>query len=59
VGFDVRNGPGRLNEAPWERQYLRMKEAGVYQDQFHAPKVPGYENAGNFWTPAPAVGTTG
>ncbi|HEY8668503.1 MAG TPA: phytanoyl-CoA dioxygenase family protein [Tepidisphaeraceae bacterium] len=52
MGFDVRNGPGRLTEAPWERQYLRMKEAGVYKDQFHAPKVPGYENAGNFWTPA-------
>lgn len=34
--FDVRNGPTRLRESPWERLYLRMKEQGVYVDTFHA-----------------------
>lgn len=53
MGFDVRNGPGRLREAPWERQYFRMKNSGVFQDVFKAPTVTGYENAGLFWVAAP------
>lgn len=33
-GVDVRNGPLRLAESPWEEEYHRMKEDGLYQDQF-------------------------
>lgn len=32
MGFDVRNGPTRLKESPWEDQYHRMKESGKYID---------------------------
>jgi ectoine hydroxylase-related dioxygenase (phytanoyl-CoA dioxygenase family) len=35
--FDVRNSPSRLREAPWEREYMRAKERGDYQDTFQAP----------------------
>lgn len=35
--MDIRNGPGRLREAPWERQYMRMKMRGEYEDCFKAP----------------------
>lgn len=35
--FDMRNGPARLKESPWEEQYHRLKDAGHYQDQFKAP----------------------
>jgi ectoine hydroxylase-related dioxygenase (phytanoyl-CoA dioxygenase family) len=35
--YDVRNGPTRLHEAPWEREYMRMKERGEYEDVFKAP----------------------
>ena len=35
--FDVRNSPTRLREAPWEREYMRAKERGDYQDTFQAP----------------------
>lgn len=34
MGFDVRNGPNRLRESPYEWEYQRMKERGEYQDQF-------------------------
>ena len=34
---DLRNGPGHLSGAPWEREYLRMKERGEYTDTFRAP----------------------
>jgi ectoine hydroxylase-related dioxygenase (phytanoyl-CoA dioxygenase family) len=34
---DIRNNGGRLNESPWEREYLRMKAEGRYTDTFHAP----------------------
>jgi ectoine hydroxylase-related dioxygenase (phytanoyl-CoA dioxygenase family) len=34
---DVRNGPTRLRESPWEREYIRMKQQGEYQDTFKAP----------------------
>jgi len=35
--FDVRNSPTRLRESPWEREYMRAKERGDYQDTFQAP----------------------
>lgn len=38
LGNDVRNGPTRLRESPWEEEYHRMKDNGTYIDQFHAPK---------------------
>ncbi|GMA61903.1 phytanoyl-CoA dioxygenase family protein [Alicyclobacillus fastidiosus] len=38
LGHDVRNGPTRLRESPWEEEYHRMKENGTYVDQVHAPK---------------------
>ncbi|MCB0062905.1 MAG: phytanoyl-CoA dioxygenase family protein [Caldilineaceae bacterium] len=34
MGFDVRNGPTRLRESPYEWEYQRMKEEGSYRDQF-------------------------
>ncbi len=34
MGADARNGPNRLREAPWEWEYQRKKEAGLFQDQF-------------------------
>jgi ectoine hydroxylase-related dioxygenase (phytanoyl-CoA dioxygenase family) len=37
IGFDVRNGPGRLHRAPLEWRYMREKSAGRYQDTFTAP----------------------
>lgn len=36
--FDVRNGPTRLREAPWEHEYFRMKERGDFKDVFDTPK---------------------
>jgi ectoine hydroxylase-related dioxygenase (phytanoyl-CoA dioxygenase family) len=33
-GVDVRNGPTRLRESPWERQYLRRRAAGEIEDPF-------------------------
>lgn len=37
-GIDVRNGPTRLRESPWEEEYHRMKEAGSFTDVFRAPR---------------------
>jgi len=37
IGFDVRNGPRRLLEAPLEWRYMREKVAGQYQDTFVSP----------------------
>ncbi|MCC2683962.1 MAG: hypothetical protein K0R75_861 [Paenibacillaceae bacterium] len=34
MGIDVRNGPKRLAESPYEHAYYRMKEQGLYQDKF-------------------------
>lgn len=34
MGFDVRNGPTRLHESPYEWAYQRMKEKGEYVDRF-------------------------
>ena len=34
LGFDIRNGPNRLNESPWEWRYQRMKAAGEFVDAF-------------------------
>lgn len=36
MGIDIRNGPNRLRESPWEWQYRRLKEAGEYEDTFSA-----------------------
>jgi len=52
MGYDVRNGPGRMRETPWERQYTRMKDAGIYRDTFKAPVAKGHENGGVFWVGA-------
>ncbi len=37
MGHDVRNGPSRLREAPWEWEYLRAKALGQVQDSFMVP----------------------
>ena len=37
IPMDIRNGPGRLHEGPWEREYMRMKQRGEYEDVFKAP----------------------
>ena len=34
IGFDIRNGPNRLRESPWEWRYQRLKAAGRYVDRF-------------------------
>lgn len=34
MGFDVRNGPTRLRESPYEWAYQSMKEKGEYVDRF-------------------------
>ena len=34
IGFDIRNGPNRLRESPWEWRYQRLKTAGQYVDRF-------------------------
>lgn len=34
MGIDIRNGPNRLRESPWEWEYRRCKEAGKFVDQF-------------------------
>ncbi len=39
MGIDVRNGPIRLRESPWEWAYRRQKEAGEYTDQFSATPI--------------------
>ena len=36
-GNDIRNGPGRLRESPWEWEYQRKKERGEFVDEFEAP----------------------
>ncbi len=37
--FDVRNGPSRLRESPWEHEYIRMKAQGLIQDEFASNDV--------------------
>tara|TARA_Y100000758_G_scaffold64532_1_gene41846 strand:- start:1629 stop:2453 length:825 start_codon:yes stop_codon:yes gene_type:complete len=34
MGIDVRNGPNRLRESPWEWEYRRRRDAGRYVDAF-------------------------
>ena len=34
MGIDIRNGPNRLRESPWEWEYRRCKETGKFVDQF-------------------------
>ena len=38
IGFDVRNGPTRMRESPYEWEYQKKKACGEYQDRFYAPK---------------------
>ena len=35
MGYDIRNGPNRLRESPWEWRYQRMKAKGEFVDRFH------------------------
>jgi ectoine hydroxylase-related dioxygenase (phytanoyl-CoA dioxygenase family) len=35
--LDIRNGPARLREAPYEREYMRAVQRGDFQDVFTAP----------------------
>ena len=35
--FDVRNGPARLRESPWERAYLHHQGQGQREAPFRAP----------------------
>ncbi len=37
IAHDIRNGPTRLREAPWEWQYLRQRVQGKVQPAFKAP----------------------
>lgn len=37
MGIDVRNGPTRLAESPYEWEYIRRRERGEVQDTFKAP----------------------
>lgn len=37
MGADVRNGPTRLRESPYEWAYQRLKNQGAYTNQFKAP----------------------
>lgn len=39
MGFDVRNGPKRLRESPWEMAYLRARLEDRYTDTFKAPSA--------------------
>ena len=34
MGIDIRNGPNRLRESPWEWEYRRKRDAGLWQDTF-------------------------
>lgn len=34
LGFDIRNGPIRLRESPWEWRYQRLRDGGEYVDAF-------------------------
>ncbi len=36
IGFDIRNGPIRLRESPWEWRYQRLRDAGEHVDSFRA-----------------------
>lgn len=54
MGHDIRNGPARLRETPWERQYYRMKDTGVFKDVFKAPTYEGREaNPQDTWVSPP------
>ncbi|MYD97878.1 MAG: phytanoyl-CoA dioxygenase family protein [Gammaproteobacteria bacterium] len=42
LGYDIRNGPNRLRESPWESRYQRLKAEGVFVDAFRvAPEHDG------------------
>ena len=40
MGYDVRNGPNRLRESPWEWRYQRLKARGEFVDPFHLGARP-------------------
>ena len=37
MGIDIRNGPNRLRESPWEWEYQRAKAAGATKAEFSIP----------------------
>jgi hypothetical protein len=37
MGTDVRNGPARLRESPYEWEYIRQRDRGEVKDAFSAP----------------------
>jgi len=41
MGHDVRNGPTRAREQPYEQQYREMLARGEYQPVFRAPVIAG------------------
>jgi phytanoyl-CoA hydroxylase len=45
MGHDVRNGPTREQERPFEQQYLQMVKSGAYTDQFKLSSAPGMDDA--------------
>ena len=49
LGFDIRNGPNRLHESPWEWRYQRLKASGGFVDPFRAADGPTHRerSAGN------------
>ena len=34
IAFDIRNGPNRLRESPWEWRYQQLKASGAFVDAF-------------------------
>jgi hypothetical protein len=38
MGIDIRNGPGRLRESPYEWEYIRKRDRGEITDTFKAPR---------------------
>lgn len=45
MGYDIRNGPNRLRESPWEWRYQRMKAAGEFEDRFRLRRTQTTEAA--------------
>ena len=40
MGFDIRNGPARLGESPWEWRYQRLRAQGAFVDRFRLNSAP-------------------
>ncbi len=41
LGYDIRNGPNRLRESPWEWRYQRLKAQGAFADPFRVATTGG------------------